>query len=163
MTEFDYLVLGIVGLSVLLSLLRGAVKEVLSLATWVLAFYLANRHAEDVVVHLSWAEDLTVPMRALAGFGTVFLLVLVCGWIVTRLASRLVSAAGLGWIDRGLGLFVGASRGLLIVLVLVILAGLTSLPEKAFWQEAMLSGHAEETVRQLKPHLPPAVVKWVRF
>lgn len=163
MTEFDYVALGIIGLSLLLSLLRGAVREVLSLSTWGLAFYLGNRHAEDVVVHLSWAEQLTVPMRALAGFGTVFVMVLLTGWVLTRLVSKLVSAIGLGWVDRMLGLAFGAARGVLIVLVLVTVAGLTSLPQKPFWRDALLSGHAEESVRMLKPHLPPAVVKWVRY
>lgn len=163
MTEFDFLVLGIIGLSVLLSLLRGAVREVLSLLTWVLAFYLGNRHAEDIAVHLSWAADLSVPMQALAGFTAVFVLVLITGWVLTRLLSKLVSAAGLGWMDRSLGLFFGMARGVLMVLMLVTLAGLTSLPQKPFWREARLSGHAEDAVRLLKPHLPPAVVQWVRY
>ncbi len=163
MTEFDYVAFSIVGLSLLLSLLRGAVREVLSLLTWGLAFYLGNRHAEDVVVHLSWAEQLTVPMRAMAGFATVFVMVLLTGWVLTRLVSKLVSAIGLGWVDRVLGLAFGAARGVLIVLVLVTVAGLTSLPQKPFWRDALLSGHAEESVRMLKPHLPPAVVKWVRY
>lgn len=163
MTEFDYIVAAIIGLSILLSLLRGAIREVLSLLTWALAFYLGNRHAEDVVVHLSWAEQLTVPMRALAGFATVFIMVMVVGWVLTRLLSKLVSAAGLGWIDRSIGLFFGAARGILVVLVLVMAAGLTSLPQKPFWRDAILSAHAEEGVRLLKPHLPPSVVKWVRY
>ena len=163
MTEFDYLVLGILGLSVLLSILRGAIREVLSLLTWVAAFYLANRHAEDVVVYLSWADQWSVPMRALSGFAAVFLLVLACGWVLTRLLSKLVSAAGLGWFDRTLGIVFGVVRGVLAVLVLVILAGLTSIPQKPFWKDAMLSAHAEDAVRIFKPHLPPSVVKWVRF
>lgn len=163
MTEFDYVVLAIVGLSLVLSLLRGAVREVLSLATWGLAFYFGNRYAEDVVVHLTWAEQLTVPMRALAGFATVFVMVLLTGWVLTRLVSKVVSAIGLGWMDRVLGVVFGAARGVLIVLVLVTVAGLTSLPQKPFWRQALLSAHAENTVRLLKPHLPPAVVKWVRY
>lgn len=163
MTEFDYIVIAIVALSVVLSVLRGLVKEVLSLVNWAAAFYLANRYAGDVMVYLSWAEQLSAPMQALVGCVSVFVLVLLLGAVLIGLLTRLILAAGLGFFDRGLGALFGVARGLLIVVILVTAAGLTSLPQKAFWREAMLSGYAQDAVRLLKPHLPPHVVEWVKY
>ncbi|MGQ3091020.1 MAG: CvpA family protein, partial [Methylophilus sp.] len=39
MTIFDYLVLGIIGFSILVGLMRGAIRELFSVIGWVLAFY----------------------------------------------------------------------------------------------------------------------------
>ena len=163
MTEFDYVVLAIVSLSVAVSILRGLVREILSRLNWAAAFYLANRYSEEVALQLSWAEQLSAPMKALVGCGVVFFLSMLLGSVFIALITRLVSAAGLSFADRGLGMVFGALRGGLIVVMLVIAAGLTSLPEKEFWREAVLSGYAEDAVRLLKPHLPPSVVKWVKY
>ena len=53
MTLFDYLVLGIVGASVLLGLWRGVVSELLALAAWVLAFFAARMFGTTVAAWLS--------------------------------------------------------------------------------------------------------------
>src|SRR5262245_32325066 len=102
MTFFDIGVLVIVGLSVLLSLIRGFVREVMALAAWVIAFLAANVMAGEVA---QWMPESipTEELRFLAGFVVVFVPVLVAVSVLAILASKLVKSAGLGLEDRLLG------------------------------------------------------------
>ena len=137
MTLFDLVVLVIVGLSVLLSVIRGLVREVLALAAWVVAFLAANVLAGEIA---PWLPDAipTEEFRLLAGFVGVFLVVLIAMSMLAIMVSKLVKSAGLGLEDRLLGGAFGLARGLLVVMVVVLLAGLTSLPRQAVWRNAVL-------------------------
>ena len=81
MTIFDYIVIAVVVLSVILGVFRGMVKEVLSLANWVLAFWVANRYGADLAVYMDWAESLTPPMKALIGCAVAFFATMIVGGI----------------------------------------------------------------------------------
>lgn len=163
MTAFDYIVIAILAVSVLLGFARGMVKEVLALANLLIAFWVANKYGGDLVVYFDWASGLSDPMKALLGVATAFIACMIVGAILIALLGRLVSALGLGFFDRGMGALFGVARGLVIVMVLVTAAGYTSLPEQPFWQEASLSPMAVDAVREIKPHLPGDVAKWVRY
>lgn len=163
MTLFDYTVIVIVLLSMILGGFRGMVKEVFSLANLILAFWVANRYGGELIVYMDWAESLSPAMRALLGCAAAFFGVLVIGAIIIALLSRIMSAAGLGLADRGMGLVFGVGRGVLIVFILVIAAGFTSLPAEPFWRDAMLAEHFVNALVDGKPHLPEPVAKWILY
>ena len=163
MILFDYVVIGILVLSVALSVVRGLVKEILSLANWIIAFYVANHYGPDLVVYVPAVQGMSEPMKMLAGCAAAFVGSMVIGGIFTWFVSRLISAMGLSFADRGLGGAFGAARGAVIVLTAVTAAGLTSLPQQDFWRNALLSPFAENAVRTVKPHLPEDLAKWVRY
>ena len=162
MTLFDYAVLIIIGLSVVLGVIRGLVREVLSLIAWVVAFVAAGLFgvwlAEALPVDVGTAE-----LRLLAGYAGVFLVVLVLMSIAAVLASKLVKAAGLGVEDRVLGVLFGAARGMLVVMVLVLLSGLTSLPRQAAWRGALFSAPLETLAVQVKQWLPDYLSQRIRY
>jgi membrane protein required for colicin V production len=153
MTLFDYAVLTIVGFSVLLSVMRGFVREVFALAGWVIAFLAASLLSGRVAEWLApvIANDLG---RTLAAFVGVFVAALVAMSLIALALSGLIRKAGLGLEDRLLGGFFGFARGVLIVLVLVILAGLTAAPRQPAWHDAMLSPALEWMAAKAKPWLP---------
>jgi membrane protein required for colicin V production len=153
MTLFDYAVLTIVGVSVLLSVLRGFVREVLALASWVIAFMAASLLSSRVAEWLApmIANDLG---RAVAAFACVFLMTLLAMSLLAMILAGLVRKAGLGLEDRLLGGFFGFARGMLIVLVLVLLGGLTAAPRQPAWSEAMLSPALEALAGKAKAWLP---------
>ena len=153
MTLFDLVVIVIVGLSVLLSLIRGLVREVLALAAWVVAFLAANVLAGEVAPWLPEAIP-TEALRRLAGFLVVFLVVLIAVSALAILASKLVKSAGLGMEDRLLGGVFGLARGMLVVMILVLLAGLTSLPRQPVWRNAVLSDPLVAFAGSIKAWLP---------
>ena len=162
MTLFDLVVVVIVGLSVLLSLIRGMVREVLALGAWVLAFVAANALASEVA---PWMPDAlpTEELRFLAGFLCVFIGVLIAMSVLAILASKLVKSAGLGVEDRLLGGIFGLARGLFVVLVIVLLAGLTSLPRQAVWRNAVLSDPLELFAGHIKAWLPADLAQRINF
>jgi len=153
MTVLDYAVLTIVGLSVLLSIIRGLVREVLALLAWAVGFIVASVLAADLAALLP-PEVPGDQLRLLAGFAGVFLVVMLLMSLLAIFVSKLVKSAGLGVEDRVLGGVFGVVRGLLVVVVLVLLAGLTSLPREPVWRDAVLSDPLEAFAGQVKTLLP---------
>lgn len=162
MTVFDYAVLTIVGLSVLLSVIRGLVREVLALLAWVIAFVAANLLAGELAVLLP-PEVPSDELRLLAGFAGVFLAVLLLMSLLAIFASKLVKSAGLGVEDRVLGGVFGLARGALVVMILVLAAGLTSLPRQPVWRDALMSGPLEVFAGQIKAWLPAALSQRITY
>lgn len=162
MTLFDYTVVVIIGLSVLVSVVRGFTREALSLAGWVIAFIAASAMSG---IASGWFATLIKDdsLRVAAGFGLVFVVTLVLMSVVAIVASRLLKKAGLGLEDRLLGGFFGFARGLLIVLVLVLVSGLTALPRQPVWSDAILSPPLEALAAAMKPWLPQAVARYLSY
>ena len=113
MTVFDYLVLGIIGFSILVGLMRGAIRELFSVLGWVLAFYLANRFNGEVISYMP--EQIPGDaVKALAAFLVVFLLVLFVSTLLALLLTTLIKAVGLGGLNRVLGGLAGIVKGMLV-------------------------------------------------
>ncbi len=162
MTVFDYAVLLIIGLSVMLSIIRGAVREVLSLTAWVLAFWAAQTYTVEFAALLP--ENLSNPsLRLMTGFALVFLTVLVVMSLVAILCSKLVKASGLSVADRSLGAVFGVARGYLMVLILVLLGGFTSLPKQPMWKDALFSSQLERVATYVKTWLPEGLSKSINY
>lgn len=162
MTVFDYAVLAVVAASVLLGAWRGIVSEALALAAWVAAFFSGRAFAPDVApVFSGWIKE--PALQYIAGFAVVVVAVLVFVALLRLAVSRLLRAIGLGPLDRLLGAVFGIARGVLVVLAAVLIGGLTVLPQQAWWREAWLAPPLETAVLAIKPWLPPAVAKRIKY
>jgi len=162
MTIFDYVVLAIIGLSVFFSIMRGMVREVLSLAGWVLAFFVAKTYTLELAPLLPKAIP-TETLQYLAAFVILFLATLLISALLSIALAQIFKTVGLGWLDSVLGGFFGTLRGVLIVGVLVFLGGLTELPKEPAWRSAMFSAPLEAMVTSAYPWIPPAIVSHVKF
>lgn len=162
MTIFDYVVLGIIGISVLLSILRGFLREVLALAAWVAALLVAKIYTIELAPLLPQSIP-SESLRLLAAFLILFLLTLLVGSLLAVAIARLFKRAGLGLLDRGIGALFGLARGVLVVLVMVLLAGLTGLPREREWREAMFSAPLEALVSYSLPWLPQEIASRVQY
>jgi len=162
MTWFDYTVLLVIGLSALMAVLRGFVREVLSLAAWIIAFVAASTLAPQVAPMMPAAIP-NEALRMLAGFLLVFGATWLAMILITLAIVELIKVAGLGFFDRVLGLLFGLARGGLVVLTAVLLAGMTRLPESPGWRDAMLSAPLEVLAVAVKPWLPPDMAKKIRY
>src|SRR5262249_28622010 len=155
MTAFDFLVIGIVGLSTLAAFLRGFVRVAASLVAWVFGILAALRFSDAFGAMLpSFGE--APATRYVVAFVIILLAVLLVGALVGFVLSRAVRAIGLGFLDRFLGAILGLARGLVITVLLVLLAGLTALPAKDWWQNALLSRQLTTAALGLRPWLPKA-------
>lgn len=162
MTAFDYAVLVIIGISILISLMRGAVREILSLAGWLLAFYAARTYADMLVPLLPYGIP-SEKLKMLAAFLIVFLAVVLTTSLISIALSGLLKEIGLGWLNRLLGGVFGLLRGLLIVLVLLLLAGMTQLPKDERWANAMFSAPLEALARTVLIWLPKSIAEHVNY
>jgi membrane protein required for colicin V production len=162
MTPFDYAVLAIVGVSILISVIRGLVREVLALVAWAAAFVVATLFGARMAAVMPAAIP-SEELRLLTGFLVVFVGVLVAMSLIAMVVSRLVKGAGFAFEDRMLGALFGLARGGLVVMVLVLLAGLTTLPRDPMWRNAMLSSPLEAFALYLKAWLPGDLSKRIKY
>ena len=162
MTLFDHIVLGIVGISVLLGIFRGLVRESFALASWVVAFVTSSAYAGSLAV-LMQKQIPDDNWRALAAFVVLFLGVLILMNIVSLLAHKMIARAGLAVEDRLLGCAFGFVRGMVVVLILVIGAGLTALPRQPVWKDAMLAPHLQQLAQWVKQWLPQGWAKNISY
>jgi membrane protein required for colicin V production len=161
-TGFDFVLLAILAISAVLGLLRGLLKEVLSLVAYASAFLAAIWWGPAVS---DWfAQWITQPFvrMALAYLGVFIAVLLSIGFINMTLAA-LLSKTGLTPADHGLGALFGLVRGVLFVLILVILAGYTPLPEESWWKNAMFSKQVVGVVQQIKLRLPTPANDWLPY
>lgn len=161
MTAFDYGVIVIVVASLALGLWRGLIGEVLALLAWVLAGLAAWQIGPEVGELLTSIAD--PAWRLLAGYAVVFFGVLIVLALVRLAVRGLLKALGLTAVDRMLGVFFGIARGLLIVLIVVAVGGMTSVPKQEWWAKAQLAPPLETAVLALKPWLPPEMAKRIRY
>ncbi|SAL62960.1 CvpA family protein [Caballeronia humi] len=161
-TSFDYAVMAVIGLSAMRGMWRGLLAEAFGLIGWIAAFFIAGHFVGVVVPYIpgNW------PGGALTQWLIAFLLVvgavLLVSSVLSALLTRITEVTGLRGVDRSLGLLFGLVRGAILVVVLVALAGLTELPQKEFWRNALLRPAAEQGVRELKPLLPATLAAYVR-
>jgi membrane protein required for colicin V production len=161
-TIFDYLLLFVLVASVLISTMRGLVKEILSLLGWVVAFVVANAYGAQLAPMLP-AMIPGQSVRLMVAFVALFLGARILMGLLSLAIDALVKASGLSLADRGLGGLFGLARGMVIVLFAVILCGMTALPQQDFWKHALFSPMAESGARTVKPFLPAALAQHVQF
>ena len=162
MTWFDYTVIAIAGLSMLLGWWRGLVYEVLSLLGWVAAYLVARMFAADMG-SLMPASLGAEAIKTAVAFVLLFVVTLIVSGIVAWLLSKFVKWVGLGWLDGLMGALFGMVRGMLVIVALVLLAGLTNLPKEQAWRDAWLSKPLEKAALTAKKWLPVSVAQRVAF
>ena len=137
MNWIDYAILAVILFSAVISLIRGFVKEAISLAIWFGAFFIASQFYADLAVYLTKLDDLMI--RNGVAIAILFVSTLIIGGLINYLISQLVQFTGLTGTDRALGLVFGALRGLLIVSALLFfLDTFTSMSSSDWWQTSLL-------------------------
>jgi membrane protein required for colicin V production len=160
LTAVDWILLAVLGLSMLMGLWRGLVQEVLSLAGWVAAFFVAQIYAPQAAAWLPM-EGSSQMLRYAAGFVAVFIAVLIATVLVSFVIKKLASAVGLGPLDRLLGSVFGLLRGLVILLAVTVVVGMTPMRESDAWQHAQGAQWLQQFLHVLKPVLPADFGKYL--
>lgn len=162
MIWIDVAIVAIVALSAIIGFFRGFLREALGLATWVLAFYFAFIFAAPVAAHLKGWIDVDSARMAVA-FAIVFLAILIVGAIVNHLLGRLISHTGLAGTDRMIGIVFGAVRGVAVLIVLVLLAGVTPVPRDSWWQQSVFIGQLEAGALWARGYLPADIANAISY
>lgn len=162
MTHFDYLVIAIVVISAILGLIRGLVKEILSLCAYVAAFIGAIWWGPRLSTLISGLIENPL-LRTAVSYLLVFVAVLLLVGLLNMTLAALISKTGLTPADHGLGGIFGFLRGVVIVLALVTLAGYTQLPQETWWKQARLSSASVNAIQNIKSWLPPSLASWLPY
>ncbi len=157
---FDWICLGVLLLSLLIGLWRGLVFELLSLATWLVAFGAAQWLAPVIApkIPMLGAGD---SLRYAAAFALAFVVAIFAGGLVAVLVKRLVTVVGLAPFDRALGGVFGLARGLVVLLAIAMVLGLTPLKAAPWWQASWSAGALRVALKGLAPLLPAEFAKYL--
>ncbi|MFI8479342.1 CvpA family protein [Pseudomonas sp. NPDC078700] len=139
-TWVDWAIIAVIGVSSLISLSRGFVKEALSLLTWIIAGAVAWMFGGALSHHLEGFIQ-TPSARVIAACALLFIATLMVGALVNYLLGELIRVTGLSGTDRFLGMVFGAARGGLLVVLLVGLVSLAPVQEDPWWQQSTLVPH----------------------
>jgi membrane protein required for colicin V production len=160
----DYIILGIFLLSALSGLMRGGVREIISLLTWIAAFFIASLFAAPLATHFSNSDkvqslvssasssvvEATSTHASLFALGVSFVLLflatLLVGAIIGYVANSAVESGGISIINRLIGVLCGLGRGFLVNLVLIFVVQLTPVAKQPIWTDSTLVSAYQPTV-----------------
>ncbi|MEN9471418.1 MAG: colicin production protein [Pseudomonadota bacterium] len=152
----DYTIIAIMALSVLISVMRGFVREVISLVIWVAAItvsFIFYQYIANLLINIIHSDS----VRLVISFVGLFIATLVLGMLINYLIGQLVSNTGLSGTDRVLGIVFGIARAIIVVVLLIMLAGLTPFAKEATWQESVLVPHFQPLENWLSSFLPDSI------
>ncbi|HDY84640.1 hypothetical protein LCGC14_0604940 [marine sediment metagenome] len=162
MVWVDYLIIGIIFVSSGISIVRGFIKEVLSLVSWALSFWVAlTFHPQLAGLLVDYIA--TPSIRLFTAFFALFVVTLILSALVNSMISSLVEKTGLTGTDRSLGIIFGLVRGVAIVTLLVLIAGATPMPEDNWWQSSLLLEHFQKMAVWLQALLPADIAEYIHF
>lgn len=158
----DIGILAIIAISAGISIFRGLIREVLSLVAWIVAFWVAFSFSSQVADLLETVISVPSARQAI-GFIILFVGTLLVGGGVNYFVIKLVNSTGLSGTDRALGVIFGIVRGMVIVLILVLLAGLTPVPGDPWWHESLFIGHFQQLAMKALAYLPSNVAGYFSY
>ncbi|MEQ1519006.1 MAG: CvpA family protein [Usitatibacteraceae bacterium] len=162
MNELDYAIIIVVLVSLAIGAWRGAIREIINIASWVVAFILAHAFSADLAPY--FADWMTEPVyRLVVAWIVIFVAVLIFASLLASLLSELVRKLGLSGLDRVLGAIVGLLRGGLVIVVLALVAGMTKFPQSALWKNAALTPPVEVAALYARALLPQSLASRIVY
>ena len=156
MTVVDVTIILVICMSALFSLMRGFVKEAISLSTWIVGVWVSPTFASQMAEVLPIGIE-SAAVKQAVGFAVLFLLTLMVGALVNYMVSQVVKKTGLSGADRLMGVAFGFLRGVFIILAFVFVGGMTPLPEVDWWQSSYLLEQFEGLAITLQEYMPTDV------
>ncbi len=157
----DLIIGGIMLLSVLVGIVRGFVKESISLITWVVAIGLAVVYTSQLSLHMTFTSSSFV--RNLSAFLILFVGTVFIGAIINYIVGGMIRKTPFSAPDRVLGSVFGVLRGAFFITVMVLIAGLTPFPKEKWWQDSYAIGQFQVLALWLKDRLPDENASVFRF
>ncbi len=156
MNGADIAIVAVIALSIIVGLWRGFVRELMAIAVWFAALWLAwSGAAPGAGLLASWVE--APSLRVIIAFGAIFSLVLAIGALATWLIGKVVHKTGLDGTDRLIGMLFGLARGVVLVVIAVLVARLTPFTADRWWRESRLLPGFEQAAARAAGWLPESL------
>jgi len=160
----DYFILLVILISMIISLLRGFVREALSLAGWVVAIVIAFFYMNQLALILQpKLSSLPASILNMLSFSILLVITLIVAALFNNLIAKLVDKTGLTGTDRAIGMLFGILRGGVLVGVLVLLAGFTMVPQDLWWKQSLFLPHFQQMAVMLSGFLPPDIAIKIHY
>ena len=158
----DYAISFLISVSAAIGLFRGFIKEAFALFTWIVAIGIGLHYSRDFAVLLQTV--ISYPSARIASaFILLFFMTLIVGSLISFILNHLVEKTGLTGTDRLLGMLFGIVRGAVLISVIVMLAGVTPLPEDSWWKQSLLIPPFQSLAIWLKEHIPSELMGYIHF
>lgn len=162
MIWIDYSIACLVMVSALIGLFRGFIKEAFALLIWIVAIGIGMHYCRDFAILLQ--DSISYPSARIAvAFAILFFMTLLLGSLISFILNQLIEKTGLTGTDRLLGMLFGVIRGAVLVALLVMLAGITPLPEDPWWKQSLLIPPFQSLAIWLKDHIPSDLTGYIHF
>lgn len=162
MIWIDFTFIGLIFVFFVTGLLRGFAKEVFSLAFWILAVWVSLMFSRSFSVF--WEPAIKNQLvRIVASFMALFAITLSLGGLIGFLVSLVTKKTELTFMDRFWGMVLGIFRGMVVVTVIVILAGLTPLPKDSWWKDSALIPPFQMSAVWLRDHFSPGLAEYISY
>lgn len=162
MIWIDYAIIGLILISSIIGLMRGFIREAFSLVIWIVAIWVGLTFSREFSVFLEGIINYP-SARIAAAFAALFFVTLILGALISYLLGELVKKTGLTGTDRFAGMIFGIARGFVVVAIIIMLAGLTPLPEDSWWKESVLIPPFQSLAVWLHDHIPSGLAGYVKY
>ncbi|MCK4842267.1 MAG: CvpA family protein [Methylococcales bacterium] len=162
MIWIDYTIIGLILISSVIGFLRGFIKEAFSLVIWIVAIWVGLTFSREFSTFLEGLINYPSARIAIA-FAILFFVTLILGALISYLLGELVKQTGLTGSDRFAGMIFGIARGLIVVAIFIMLAGLTPLPEDPWWKESVLIPPFQAIAIWLRDHIPTSLAGYINY
>lgn len=163
LNAFDYIMILVLLAFTITGALRGFVLEVLSLVLWPVTAFIAWAFADQVAPMFGSLIG-EPPLRVVAAFMLIFLVVFIIGTIVVYFIHRALPLRGI--LRRPnviLGAGVGLLRGAIIIVIVFLVAGITPLPQRPWWRESLLAPRFQKVAIAVAAFLPRDIARHIKF
>lgn len=164
MIWIDYAIAVLVAMCLLGGLLRGAAREMLSLLNWVLASAIGWYFADDFsrVMAMHWPLT-NQKAQIAAAFVILFIITLLVSSFVFFLMTFGDKKSSISIFSHIAGIPVGFIRSLILVNLVVILAGLTPLPNEKWWDQSLIIPPFQSAANWLQHHFPSGLSGHIHY
>lgn len=156
MNEIDIAIIIIIGISLLIGLLRGFVKEVVSLFAWIAAIWVGISFSRGFSVLLETFIEIPAARIAVA-FMILVVLTLIVSSVINYFVELAIEKTGLTIIDRILGVLLGVARGVIVVALIVMLANMAPVQDMSLWKQSTLLPLFQTLASWLQELIPPDI------
>ncbi|MBX2867520.1 MAG: CvpA family protein [Acidiferrobacterales bacterium] len=158
MSPVDIAIIVVILVSALIGIFRGFIREILSLASWLVALYVAYTFAAQGAVYLEPYIS-QKELRGIASFAAIFVCTLILVSIVSYVIYRLFALAGITGLDRSLGGLFGLVRGAVVVALLILAATFMDFAPHPWYQSSKLVIYFAPLTEFILSLLPPGVAE----
>ena len=162
MIWIDYAIIGLLATALIIGLLRGFNLEVFSLAFWVLATGIGLSFSREFSIFLDSSIHQPAPKIA-ASFALLFLITLVVGALIRLLLGASLNKPKVSFIARLGGMIAGAVHGMVAMVIIVLLAGMTPMPNDLWWAESKMLPPFQLCAVWLRDHIPSELAAYIHY